>query len=91
MLTHRQHEALSFIQRYHRRTGGVSPSVREIARAMGMRGSHYGATVLLRGLEERGFIRRIPGRKRAIEIIRPIPIADVFRFNDQTKELEPLS
>lgn len=91
MLTHRQHEALTFIRRYQRRTGGVSPSVREIAAGLGHSNQIGRILSLLSGLEERGFIRRMPGRKRAIEVIRPIPIADVFRWCDEEKRLKPLN
>lgn len=91
MLTKRQRECLLFIQDHLAVHGGVSPSVREIAAAMGFSRSNKTALGLLRGLEERGFIRRIPGRHRAIEVLRPIPIGQVFKWCDESKMLKPLN
>lgn len=90
MLTHRQQQTLLAIQAYQRDNGGVSPTVRDVAEAIGAAGQMNRTLGLRAGLEERGFIRRHPGRHRAIEVLRPIPIARVFRFNDATKSLEPL-
>lgn len=91
MLTKRQRECLLFIQDHQADHGGVSPSVREIAAAMGSSRSNKTALGLLRGLEERGFIRRIPGRHRAIEVLLPIPVAQVFKWCDESKKLKPLN
>lgn len=87
MLTKRQRECLLFIQDHQANHGGVSPSVREIAAAMGASRSNE----TLRGLEARGFIRRLPGRHRAIEVLRPIPIGQVFKWCDELKMLKPLN
>lgn len=91
MLTKRQRECLLFIQDHQADHGGVSPSVREIARAMGSSRSNETALGLLRGLEARGFIRRLPRRARAIEVLRPIPIGQVFKWCDESKMLKPLN
>jgi repressor LexA len=91
MLTKRQRECLLFIQAHQAAHGGVSPSVREIAAAMGSRHSTEAAQSLLRGLEERGFIRRLPRRARAIDVLRPIPVARVFQWCDESKMLKPLN
>ena len=91
MLTKRQRECLLFIQDHQANHGGVSPSVREIAAAMGASRSNETALGLLRGLEARGFIRRLPGRHRAIEVLRPIPIGQVFKWCDELKMLKPLN
>lgn len=93
MLTHRQRDALVAIIR-HIDANGRSPSVRELAQAIGY-GRHVAHTaVLLDGLEARGFIRRhnrgMAPMRCEIEVLRPIPIAEIYRFNDATKELEPL-
>ena len=68
MLTHKQHELLQFICA---RVGecGVPPSFEEMKDAVGL-GSKSGVYRLLEGLQERGFIRRIPARARAIEVIK---------------------
>ena len=68
MLTRKQYELLVFIER---RLGesGVSPSFDEMKDALGLR-SKSGIHRLITGLEERGFIRRLPHRARALEILR---------------------
>ncbi|MCL7465565.1 MULTISPECIES: LexA family protein [Paracoccaceae] len=68
MLTQRQSEALSFLTE-HLDGRGFAPSYEEIARALNM-SSKSGVHHILRQLDERGYIRRLPGRARAIEIIR---------------------
>jgi SOS-response transcriptional repressor LexA len=68
-LTPRQSECLTFIKAYID-VDAVAPSLDEICVAMGLK-SKSGAKRLLEGLEERGVIRRSPGRARSIEIIDP--------------------
>ncbi|WP_412506197.1 LexA family protein [Roseovarius sp. SYSU LYC5161] len=68
MLTPRQHECWRFLASYTR-AHGYSPSFEEIAEAMGL-ASKSNVHRLLQALEQRGFIRRMPGLQRAIEIIR---------------------
>jgi repressor LexA len=68
MLTKKQHELLQFISR-HLNQHGVSPSFDEMKEALGLR-SKSGIHRLITGLEERGFIRRLPHRARALEVIR---------------------
>ena len=73
MLTKKQLQLLEFI---HARTkvDGVSPSFDEMKEALNLR-SKSGIHRLITALEERGFIRRLAHRARAIEIIRmPEPI-----------------
>ena len=68
MLTKKQHELLQFIN--HRLADeGVPPSFDEMKLALGLR-SKSGIHRLITGLEERGFIRRLPHRARALEIVR---------------------
>lgn len=86
MMTERQSETLHFIGAYQRTHGGVSPSVAEIARAI--KRSKGNVHALLVGLENRGFIRRLPRRERAIEIVRKNRVA-MFKFDDSLKELVP--
>jgi repressor LexA len=68
MLTRKQHELLLFI---HERLGqgGVSPSFDEMKDALGLK-SKSGIHRLITGLEERGFIRRLPHRARALEVLK---------------------
>jgi repressor LexA len=68
MLTKKQHELLQFISR-HLGQHGVSPSFDEMKEALGLK-SKSGIHRLITGLEERGFIRRLPHRARALEVIR---------------------
>ena len=68
MLTKKQYDLLMFI---HKRVqkDGVSPSFDEMKAALDLR-SKSGIHRLITALEERGFIRRLPHRARAIEILR---------------------
>jgi repressor LexA len=68
MLTRKQHELLTYI---HEKLGetGVSPSFEEMKDALELR-SKSGVHRLISALEERGFIRRLPNRARALEILR---------------------
>ena len=68
MLTKKQHELLMFINQRLTATG-VSPSFDEMKDALKLR-SKSGIHRLISGLEERGFIRRLPHRARALEVIK---------------------
>jgi repressor LexA len=68
MLTKKQHELLLFIHR-HLQKNGVSPSFDEMKDALALK-SKSGIHRLITGLEERGFIRRLPHRARAVEVLR---------------------
>ncbi len=68
MLTKKQHELLSFINS-RLADEGVPPSFDEMKEALGLR-SKSGIHRLITGLEERGFIRRMPHRARALEVVR---------------------
>ena len=71
MLTARQKEAYHFIVGYMEATDGVSPSCDEIAAGLGLT-SKGNAHRLLCALEDRGAIRRFPGRARALV---PLPLS----------------
>jgi len=81
MLTRKQHELLRFIQSKLEETG-ISPSFEEMKDALDLK-SKSGVHRLISALEERGFIRRLPNRARALEVLRqpedvtskPIPAA----------------
>ena len=66
MLTAKQHELLRFIQRKLEETG-ISPSFEEMKDALDLK-SKSGVHRLISALEERGFIRRLPNRARALEV-----------------------
>ncbi|MEO1137152.1 MAG: transcriptional repressor LexA [Pseudomonadota bacterium] len=68
MLTKKQHELLIFINDRLTDTG-VSPSFDEMKEALDLR-SKSGIHRLITALEERGFIRRLPHRARALEVLR---------------------
>ena len=68
MLTRKQYELLMFINDRLRQSG-VSPSFDEMKEALGLR-SKSGIHRLITGLEERGFIRRLAHRARALEVMR---------------------
>jgi len=68
MLTPKQQELLSFIQT-RLEEGGVSPSFEEMKEALDLR-SKSGIHRLINALEERGFIRRLPNRARALEVLK---------------------
>jgi repressor LexA len=68
MLTRKQHELLSFIDRHLKETG-VSPSFEEMKEALQLR-SKSGIHRLISALEERGFLRRHHHRARALEVVR---------------------
>lgn len=68
MLTRKQHELLLFLHG-HLSNEGVAPSYDEMKDALDLK-SKSGIHRLITGLEERGFIRRLPHRARAVEILR---------------------
>jgi hypothetical protein len=43
---------------------------------------------LLMGLEERGFIRRLPAKDRAIEVLKPVSRFAAYRFDPERKVLQ---
>ena len=68
MLTAKQHELIRFIQQRLEETG-ISPSFEEMKEALDLK-SKSGVHRLISALEERGFIRRLPNRARALEVLR---------------------
>lgn len=68
MLTRKQHELLTFIQ-IRLEESGISPSFEEMKEALDLK-SKSGVHRLISALEERGFIRRLANRARALEVIR---------------------
>ena len=68
MLTAKQHELLMLIHDRLKETG-VPPSFEEMKEALDLR-SKSGIHRLITALEERGFIRRLPHRARALEVLK---------------------
>nr|WP_294814047.1 transcriptional repressor LexA [uncultured Sphingomonas sp.] len=68
MLTRKQHELICFIADRLAETG-VSPSFEEMKDALDLK-SKSGVHRLISALEEREFIRRLPNRARALEVLR---------------------
>lgn len=68
MLTAKQHELICFIHDRLAETG-VSPSFEEMKEALDLK-SKSGVHRLISALEERQFLRRLPNRARALEVLR---------------------
>ena len=77
MLTAKQRELLLFIDKRLKQSG-ISPSFDEMREALDLK-SKSGVHRLISALEERGFIRRLPNRARALEILKlpDVPAANV--------------
>ena len=90
MLTKKQSELLRFINE-RLKEDGVPPSFDEMKEALDLR-SKSGIHRLIMALEERGFIRRLPNRARALEVLRlpesstPSPGARGGRFSPSVIE-----
>jgi repressor LexA len=68
MLTRKQHELLIYIDEQLAKTG-ISPSFEEMKEALDLK-SKSGVHRLISALEERGFIRRLANRARALEVLK---------------------
>ena len=68
MLTAKQHELVLFINK-RLNESGISPSFDEMREALDLK-SKSGVHRLISALEERGFIRRLPNRARALEVLK---------------------
>ena len=77
-LTPRQRDLLAYL-----REREMCPSFDEMRRALRLN-SNSSVQRLIEALEERGFIRRLPNRARAIEVLKPLPPVIIkgqpFRF-----------
>jgi repressor LexA len=95
-LTARQREVLSFLIRFLNERG-YPPTVREIALHFGLKGPKS-PKMRLDALEEKGYIRRRPGKSRAIEVVgespsrssRLVPIVGKVRAGGPSLALEDL-
>jgi repressor LexA len=86
MLTRKQLELLRFIHE-RLKEAGVPPSFDEMKDALDLR-SKSGIHRLITALEERGFIRRLPNRARAIEVVR-LPDAVGHGMGSRTRGFTP--
>ena len=82
MLTRKQLDLLNYINK-HLNKDGIPPSFDEMKEALGLR-SKSGIHRLITALEERGFIRRLAHRARAIEIVK---LPDSLETNNNVTEL----
>jgi repressor LexA len=83
MLTRKQHDLICFISDRLADTG-VSPSFEEMKEALDLK-SKSGVHRLISALEERGFIRRLPNRARALEVLK-----EPERAAPKVKKLTPV-
>lgn len=86
MLTRKQQELLTFIDN-RLRADGVSPSFEEMKDALQLR-SKSGVHRLINALEERSFIRRLPNRARALEVLQ---LPEALRGKPALKLVPPSS
>ncbi len=82
MLTRKQHELLMFIHE-RMKESGIPPSFDEMKDALDL-ASKSGIHRLITALEERGFIRRLPNRARALEVIK-LPESMISGFGQQRR------
>lgn len=80
MLTRKQHELLLFIHE-RMKESGIPPSFDEMKEALDL-ASKSGIHRLITALEERGFIRRLPNRARALEVIK---LPEAYASSGQTR------
>jgi repressor LexA len=86
MLTKKQRELLLYINQRLTATG-VSPSFEEMKDALNLK-SKSGIHRLVSGLEERGFLRRLPHRARALEVVK-LPEASAAGAPNERSRFSP--
>lgn len=69
MLTRQMKDVLDYIDEATTSSGGVCPSYQEIGTAVGLK-SKSNVSRVIHALVERGYLRRIPARHRALAVIR---------------------
>jgi repressor LexA len=88
MLTAKQRELLQFIDQ-RLKADGISPSFDEMREALDLK-SKSGVHRLISALEERQFIRRLPNRARALEVLKvPEVVAPITAAAMTTKAVVP--
>jgi repressor LexA len=86
MLTAKQYELLTYIDRHLKQTG-FSPSFEDMKEALRLK-SKSGIHRLILALEERGFITRRPNRARALEVLR-LPESAAARAEETGQSFSP--
>ena len=86
MLTRKQLELLNFLQTRIKRDG-YAPSFEEMKEAMQLK-SKSGIHRMVGALEERGFVRRLPNRARALEVLK-CPMPNEYRSGGQYTSFRP--
>lgn len=71
MLTRQQKKLMVFIQAYSDSNDGIAPTIREMMVGIGSR-STQAVHGFAKRLEERGYIKRLPNRARALEILKRV-------------------
>lgn len=84
MLTPKQHKLLMYIDSFIK-TNGHSPSFEEMKAAVGLK-SKSGIHALINSLEERGFIRKLAHKARALEVLK-MPEADEAPKNNSAPNI----
>ena len=84
MLTPKQHKLLIYIDSFIKEPGHC-PSFEEMKEAVGLK-SKSGIHALLNSLEERGFVRKLAHKARALEVIK-LPDADIKSSNSMTSNI----
>ncbi|HEY2050106.1 MAG TPA: transcriptional repressor LexA [Caulobacteraceae bacterium] len=87
MLTRKQHDLLVFIHQRIQETG-VSPSFDEMKDALDL-ASKSGIHRLITALEERGFVRRLAHRARALEVLKPPQTGPAAPFAPRSTAISP--
>ena len=86
-MTALQRRVMLFLQDYMAASGGIAPSYVEIMEGCVIN-SRSSVHRVLNALHTDAYIRVLPYRARAIEVLRPVePIYAVFKFDDETKAL----
>ena len=83
MLTKKQHELFLFLEE-RISLSGVTPSFEEMKKKVGLK-SKSGIHRLISGLEERGFIKKLPFKARAIEILKRSKAKQMLSDHKNTK------
>jgi len=87
MLTRKQHDLICFIAD-RLEESGVSPSFEEMKEALDLK-SKSGVHRLISALEERGFLRRLPNRARALEVLKMPERAEPGKVKKLTPAVQP--
>ena len=89
MLTPKQYQLLMFINKVIKETGH-SPSFDEMKEAVGLK-SKSGIHALIEALEERNFIKKLPHKARALEVIRLPKLKPSAIIEEEKKKAEHIA